>query len=213
MAASKHIVFDIVGTCISYDAFFNALEERFGDKLRQHGIPPRLFGLLVLEGGERECLFSKLARHPIFFMDMIKPVLYRLLAMSGIEKPHEFASDDDVTYVAGSYRRLGARPGIHECLRRLRDNGFTIWALTSGDKARVQGYLKAADIDIPTENFIACEMIGATKPEPEVYEHMLKMFPEADETWFAACHMWDAAAAKRSGCVLCTKDDTIAQMC
>lgn len=213
MTASKHIVFDIVGTCISYDAFFAAIEERLGDKLRHQGIPPRLFGLLVLEGGERECLLSKIARHPIPFMEMIKPVFYRLLAMSGIEKPHEFAADEDVTYVAESYRRLGARPGIHECMRRLRENGFTIWALTSGDKARVQDYLKAADIDIPTENFIACEMIGATKPEPEVYEHMLKMFPVASETWFAACHMWDAAAAKRSGCVLYTENDIVAYMC
>ncbi|CAK4019169.1 haloacid dehalogenase-like hydrolase [Lecanosticta acicola] len=199
MTGGRHVVFDIVGTCISYDAFFDALEERFGDRLRQHGIPPKLFGLLILEGGERECLFFQLARQPILFMDMIKPIFYRMLAMCGIQKSHDFASGEDVTYVAESYRKLGAREGIHDCMTRLRRAGFTIWALTSGDKARVQSYLTTAAIDLPSENFIACETIGATKPQPEVYEYVLRRLPEGTQPWFAACHMWDSAAAKRSG--------------
>ena len=50
----KHVVFDIVGTCVSYDALFDAIDHQLGDKLRAEGVKPKLLGYLWIEVTERE---------------------------------------------------------------------------------------------------------------------------------------------------------------
>ncbi|EME79256.1 uncharacterized protein MYCFIDRAFT_34313 [Pseudocercospora fijiensis CIRAD86] len=198
----KHIVFDIVGTCVSYDAFFDALEERLGNKLRSHSIPPRLLGMLWLADTERECMFLRASGRSGRFMELLKPFIYRFLAMSGIESPKAFCSDEDAEYIASSYGRLRARNGVHECMQKLRQAGFEVWACTSGDRVRVQKYLEEGGIEIPNDRFVPCEEIrggAVTKPQLGVYEFMLSKFPDADEKWFAACHMWDTTAARKCG--------------
>lgn len=198
-STGKHVVFDIVGTCVGYDVFFNAIEERIGDKLRGQGIKPQLFAFAWMADAERECSFLDRSGRYVQFWTVFKPLFYRTLGIAGVAKPRELATDEDVDFLVASYRKLKARPGIHECMSRLRGAGFTIWALTSGDAARVQGYLSSNGIEIPTDNFVACESIGVSKPAPEVYKYVLDKLPGADQTWFAAAHMWDSSAAKHSG--------------
>lgn len=41
---AKHVVFDIVGTLVSFDAFYDRIDEVIGEKLRSNGISPQLFG-------------------------------------------------------------------------------------------------------------------------------------------------------------------------
>lgn len=200
--SKKHIVFDIVGTIISYETFFAALSERIGPQLLSHNIPPRLFAWTWMEAADLESHHSHTSGRPKLFKNIFAPLLYRYLAMAGIPHPHTFISSDDVEYIVSAYSsRLTARPGILECFRRLREAGFTIWALTSGDAERVREYLARNEIPIAEENFIACEDIGKTKPAPEVYCYVRERLEDAEEMWFAACHMWDAAAAKHNGYV------------
>lgn len=42
--SSKNVVFDVVGTLVSYDHLFQAIDDRLGDRLREHGIKPSLLG-------------------------------------------------------------------------------------------------------------------------------------------------------------------------
>lgn len=58
-AAKKHVVFDVVGTCVSYDNFFQAIDDRLGEKLKAEGIKPKLLGFAWMEASERECKFVK----------------------------------------------------------------------------------------------------------------------------------------------------------
>ncbi|KAK4544296.1 hypothetical protein LTR36_004506 [Oleoguttula mirabilis] len=198
-STGKHVVFDIVGTCVSYDVFYEAIEERMGDRLRSQGIKPQLFGYAWMEAGERECSYLDRSGRYVQFWKIFKPLFYRTLWMAGVQEPRDFATDDDAEFVVASYRRLKARPGIHECMSLLREAGFTIWALTSGDAERVQGYLSSNGIELASENFVTCDSIGVSKPAPEVYKHVLDKFAGAEQTWFAAAHMWDASAAKHYG--------------
>lgn len=195
----KHVVFDVVGTLVGYDVFLAAVEERLGDKLQAQGIPPRLFAWTWMEAADLESHHLQMSGQGKLFKDILQPLLYRYLAMAGIAEPYRFVSETDAAYIAGKYSELTGRAGVHECIRRLHAAGFTIWALTSGDAMRVQRYLSASGVDIDAAHFIACESIGATKPAPAVYRWMLAQFPEAEERWFAAAHMWDAAAAKHQG--------------
>lgn len=194
----KHVVFDIVGTCVSYDAIFDALDLRLGDKLRAEGIKTNLLGYLWIEVTERDYTYLSMNRRYVGFRDVFRQLFYRMLYMAGIEDPHSFATDDDLQYIMQQYMKLEARPGIKECFRILRENGFTVWALTAGDLERIGGYFTHNGIDMPKESFITCDSFKIGKPDPRVY-HMVIDRLGNDEKWFAAAHNWDVTAAKQAG--------------
>ena len=199
MAGQKrHVVFDIVGTCVSYDAMFDALDLRLGDKLRAEGIKTNLLGHLWIEVTEREYTYLSMNGRYVGFRDIFRQLFYRMLYMAGIQEPHSFATDDDLQYIMQQYMKLEARPGIKECFQILRENGFTVWALTAGDVERVGGYFTHNGIDMPKENFITCDSFKIGKPDPRVYQMVIDRLGN-DEKWFAAAHNWDVTAAKQAG--------------
>uniref|UniRef100_A0A093VDD0 (S)-2-haloacid dehalogenase 1 n=1 Tax=Talaromyces marneffei PM1 TaxID=1077442 RepID=A0A093VDD0_TALMA len=176
-SSNKHVVFDIVGTCVSYDAFYDAIEARIGENLRANNIGSRLFGYAWMEAGEREYTYLSMSGHYFKFFDVFRSIFYRTL-----------------------WQAAQPRPGIHECFSRLRAAGFTVWALTAGDTARVAGYLARGGVEMPENNFVSCDTIKIGKPAPESYQYILDKFEkEGRAAWFAAAHMWDAAVAKRTG--------------
>ncbi|KAI1840415.1 hypothetical protein JX265_007161 [Neoarthrinium moseri] len=197
---SKHVVFDVVGTCISYEAFYDAIEARLGHKLRARSIGSRLLGYAWMEAGEKEYTYLSLSGHYVVYFDVFRSIFYRTLWQAGIEEPRKFATDDDREFLLQSYRRLRPRAGLENCFSRLREAGFTVWCFTSGDVKRVSGYFASGGVDFPLENFVSCDSIGVGKPAPECYKFVLDKFPKENcETWFAAGHMWDVAGAKRAG--------------
>ena len=197
-ASNKHVVFDIVGTCVSYDAMFDAIDHRLGDKLRAEGIKVNLLGYLWIEVTEREYTYLSMNGRYVGFRDVFKSLFYRMLYKAGIQEPRSFANDEDLAYILKQYMKLEARPGVAECFRILRDNGFTVWALTAGDVERVGGYFTHNGIHMPAENFISCDAFKVGKPDPKVYQHVLPRLGD-DEKWFAAAHNWDVMAAKQAG--------------
>ncbi|KAK8034248.1 hypothetical protein PG993_009243 [Apiospora rasikravindrae] len=199
-SSNKHVVFDVVGTLVDYESFYEALESRLGPQLRAQSIGPRVFGYAWMEAGEKEYTYLSMSGKYVVYSDVSRAIFYRTLWQAGIADPRTFATDDDRDFLLAAYRGLRLRPGVAECFRKLRDAGYTVWALTSGDAARVAGYLANGGVDLPPENFVSCDSIGVGKPAPAVYEHVLQKFPaEGRDAWFAAGHMWDASAARRTG--------------
>lgn len=197
---SKHVVWDIVGTVVSYQAAWDALNLRLGEKLRGRGLDPCLFGFAWHEVAEREYTYLSMSGKYTPFFSVMEGLFYRVLSQAGIEKPREFASDEDLKYIMSQNAELKPRPGAAECWQKLRDAGFTMWAFTAGDATRVQGYLAKAGIELPEENFRSCDSAGIGKPAPECYKPLLEAFQkDGDEAWFAAAHQWDVSAAKRTG--------------
>ncbi|CAI6088002.1 unnamed protein product [Clonostachys chloroleuca] len=197
-SSKKHVVFDVVGTCMSYDVIFDAIDTRLGDRLRAQCIKPKLLGYTWFEAAEREYTYLSISGRYTRFYDVFKGLFYRMLWMAGIEEPREFATDDDLAYILDQFMQLQARPGVAECFQILRDAGFTCWAFTAGDTSRVRGYFTRNGIDMPLENFISCDSLSIGKPALESYHPLLKQF-ENEEAWFAAAHMWDVSAAKAAG--------------
>ncbi|KAK8046935.1 hypothetical protein PG996_014999 [Apiospora saccharicola] len=201
-SSSKHVVFDVVGTLVDYEAFYEAIEVRLGAKLRAQNIGARIFGYAWMEAGEKEYTYLSMSGGYVAYFDVLGAIFYRTLWQAGLteEDPRHFATDDDRDFLLAAYRALRPRPGVADCFRKLRDAGYIVWALTSGDVVRVSGYLRNGGVDFPPENFVSCDTIGVCKPAPAVYEHVLKKFPAENlEAWFAAGHMWDASAARRTG--------------
>jgi 2-haloacid dehalogenase len=153
-----------------------------------------------MEAGEKEYTYLSLCGKYVKFFDVFRSIFYRTLGQAGIEEPRKFATDEDREYLLASYRLLKPRTGLVECFAKLRAGGFTVWALTSGDIERVAGYLAAAGATLPEENFVSCDTIGVGKPAPDSYKYILDKFEKKDlDVWFAAAHMWDAAAARQCG--------------
>lgn len=198
----KHVVFDVVGTLVSYDRVFDALDHRLGDRLRAEGIKPRLLGHTWMEAAEREYTYLSISGRYVPFADVFQAIFYRMLWMAGIAEPREFASASDLEYIMSEYLHLEMRPGAAECIAKFRDAGFTVWAFTAGDLKRVGGYFSQAGIALPEEHLLSCDSSGIGKPDPAAYRPLLEKFRrDGSQPWFAAAHMWDVSAARRTGCV------------
>lgn len=137
---SKTVVFDVVGTCVGYTAYFKAIEDRLGPKLVAKGIKPQLLGFAWIEAAEREYTYLSISGRYVTFQEVFKALFYRMLWMAGIEEPRKFATDEDNEYIMEQYTKLQVRPGLKECFEKLRAAGFTVQALTAGDRKRVLGW-------------------------------------------------------------------------
>lgn len=200
MATSgKHVVFDIVGTCVGFEAFEEIIDARIGSRLAPHGLNAKVFAYSWMECAEREFTFLDLSGRFSPYFPVFRALFHRVLAQLGVPEVRKLFSDEDADICAKGYTALRARPGIQEAWQKLRDAGFTVWALTTGDKERVRGYLSRAGLEIPEENFFTCDGLDVRKPVPKSYHHVLDRFRGADQTWFAAAHMWDSSGAKANG--------------
>lgn len=213
----KHVVFDIVGTLIGYGKLFEGIDTRLGDRLRAEGIKPSLLGYTWIEVAEREYTYLSLSGVYKPFATCFEAIFYRMLWMAGIAEPREFANADDLAFIMAEYQKLEMRPGAAECVEKLRDAGFTVWALTAADIKRVSGYFEQAGVAMPSENLLSCDTSGIGKPSLEAYIPLLEQLKQDGEIpWFAAAHvkwilslilcqvansiqMWDVAAARRAG--------------
>ncbi|KZL79191.1 catalytic activity [Colletotrichum incanum] len=194
----KHVVFDIVGTCMSYDAIYRAIETRLGPKLAEYNIKPALLGFAWIEAAEREYTYLSIQGRYRRFYDIFHSLFYRMLFMAGVPEPRKLATDDDAAFIMDRFLELEARPGVKECFKLLREAGFTVWAFTAGDAKRVGGYFQKNGIEMPAENLRSCDADGIGKPDPKAYKPIFESF-NGEEAWFAAAHMWDASAAKECG--------------
>ncbi|KZZ92022.1 haloacid dehalogenase-like hydrolase [Moelleriella libera RCEF 2490] len=200
ISPNKNIVFDVVGTLVSYDHLFAAIDGRLGEKLRARGIQPKLLGSCWLEVAEREYTYLSMSRRYVVFHKVFASLFYRCLHYAGVENPRSFATADDVAYLMDQWRRLTLREGAAECISLLRRAGWTVWCFTAGDVARVSGYFSRGDVDMPAENIVSCDTVGLAKPTPEAYAPILEKLSAGGQVpWFAAAHLWDASTAKTVG--------------
>jgi 2-haloacid dehalogenase len=197
--AQKHVVFDVVGTCVSFDAYFNAIDGVLGDRLRANNITPQFFGYSWMTAAELEFTFLSISERHRPYKHILEAVFYRTLYMAGVKDPRALATEAERDECIQGYWSLQLRPGIKECFAKLRESGFTIWCLTTGDIARVKGYFERGGVDMPAENIISCDSKGLAKPALGAYRPVFEQFAPCDEKWFAAAHMWDVSAAVKIG--------------
>lgn len=202
--SQQTIVFDCIGTIFSYDAFFTALSSRLGKKLLEHNLAPALFGYTWMEVSEKEYFYLSVSGRHVVYANVFRAMFMRVLHCSGVPSPSAFATEEDLDFILEAWRTgLTAREGAKECIQKLRDAGFTVYGFTTGDLKRVGGYFKNARIDMPEGTLLSCDTAGIGKPSPEAYRPILERLEKESgvKPWFAAAHMWDVGAAKRTGYV------------
>ncbi len=116
-------------------------------------------------------------------------LFYRILWQCGIENPREFANDKDLAAIMEGHSDMRMRDGAAECVKKLRDAGFTVWGLTMDNRETVAGYFERSGIDMPRENLHSCDSTGIGKPDPRAYQPLLeRLSKEGGTPWFAAAH-------------------------
>ena len=196
---AKHVVFDVVGTCVSFDAYYQRIESVLGSQLRQHTITAQHFGFTWQTAAELEFTFLSISGSYKPYKDVLRGIFYRTLSLCGVAEPRQIATDEQREQCIDGYSSLELRPGCAEAFQYLRDNGFTVWCFTTGDIKRVKGYFERAGVDMPLENIVSCDSSSVAKPALPAYESVYKRFGADDVKWFAAAHLWDVAAATKVG--------------
>ncbi|TID25734.1 putative 2-haloalkanoic acid dehalogenase [Venturia nashicola] len=197
----KHVVFDVVGTCVSFTAYYTKIAKTIGPKLQKHNINPQAFGYAWMTAAELEFTFLSLSARYKPYKTIFAALFYRTLHMMGVPlsaQKTDFSDEERDACIQG-YSELELRDGLADCFAVLRSAGFTVWCLTTGDISRVRGYFTRGGVDMPVENFITCDSTGVAKPALASYKPALEKFGEGEERWFAAAHMWDVSAAVKAG--------------
>ncbi|KAH7414154.1 HAD-like domain-containing protein [Phaeosphaeria sp. MPI-PUGE-AT-0046c] len=189
--ASVHIVFDVVGTCVSYSAFYT--------RIASVHITAQTFGFTWQTSAELEFTFLSISSSHVPYTSVLRALFYRTLYQCGVPNPHSLVSDEQREECIAGYAALEVREGVKEAFNLLRNEGFAVWCFTTGDVGRVKGYFDRADIDMPVENVISCDGTGVVKPALAAYQGVWDRFGQEDVKWFAAAHMWDVAAATKVG--------------
>ncbi|GAB7327651.1 hypothetical protein MBLNU13_g11488t1 [Cladosporium sp. NU13] len=196
---AKHVVFDVVDTCVSFDAYYQRIESVLAPELRDHTITAQHFGFTWQTAAELEFTFLSISGSYKSYKDVLRGIFYRTLSLCGVAEPRKIATDEQREQCIDGYSSLELRPGFAEAFQYLRDNGFMVWCFTTGDMQRVKGYFERAGVEMPLENTVTCDDAGVAKPTLPAYESVYKRFGADDVKWFAAAHLWDVAASTKVG--------------
>lgn len=139
-----------------------------------------------IEVAEREYTYLSMSGLYRPYATVFESIFWRMLYKAGVPEPRKFANSDDLAAIMIGYKAMELRPGARECVKRLKDAGFTVYGFTMGDIARVGGYFKAGGLDWPAENLLSCDTRGVGKPDPEAYKPLLNQLSTTGKPWFAA---------------------------
>jgi 2-haloacid dehalogenase len=122
------------------------------------------------------------------------------LAMTADQAGVELAEDDQQA-VADQLRRLPAHPEVAGALRRLRDAGLRLAALTNSTQEVATAQLAHAGLTDRFELVLSADAVGRLKPAPEPYRMAAERLGVAvDQVRLIAAHAWDVAGAAAAGC-------------
>ncbi|ORY24895.1 haloacid dehalogenase [Naematelia encephala] len=198
------VVFDVVGTCFSYDTGAEALQTRLGPKLESFGIPSKLLFYAWVCGTERDYSYlSQIKQYKPFFQ-ILSSTLKRVLFQAGVPESalDDFYTQEDVDYIMDEYKKLRPRPGLGEMMNTLRGGGFEIWCCSDANPDRIKGYFDGAGVEMPVDHILSADMVKAGKPEAAVYKFAREKAgsdKDGEVSVFAASHAWDVAAARSAG--------------
>jgi 2-haloacid dehalogenase len=97
-------------------------------------------------------------------------------------------------------RRLPAHPDAADALRRLRNAGFGVVALTNSTAEVAEDQVRNAGLRDLIQDVYSADEVRILKPAPEPYRHVLdSQHATPADTALIAAHDWDIAGAAAAG--------------
>ena len=110
-------------------------------------------------------------------------------------------ADEDRQHILSGMRELPPHPDVEEGLRRLRNAGFRLAALTNSTRQVEEAQLEYAGLTDYFEQALSADTVGRLKPAPEPYRMAAESLGvDVGEVRLIAAHAWDVAGALRAGC-------------
>jgi len=107
---------------------------------------------------------------------------------------------EDLQAIGTQMRNLPPHADVIPNLKRLREHGFTVVALTNSDQQMANTQLSNAGIADLFHHILSVESVAQFKPQADVYQIVVDRLSIAKESvWFVAAHDWDIAGAMAYG--------------
>ena len=180
-------VFDVNETLLDLAALDGEFERVFGDP----GIRVAWFGQLL-----QSAMVATITDRYRDFGAAGRAALAMTAARLGVD-----LSDDDREAVVGGMTRLPAHPEVAGALRRLREGGLRLAALTNSTERVARAQLEHAGLIDAFETVLSADMVRRLKPAPEPYRMAAdRLGTDPDGVLLVAAHAWDVAGARAAGC-------------
>ncbi|WP_416441039.1 haloacid dehalogenase type II [Leeuwenhoekiella sp. A16] len=109
-------------------------------------------------------------------------------------------ADDEATSILSQIKNLPPHDDVIEGLKALKEQGFTLVALTNGNLPTAKEQLAFAKIDTFFSDIYSVDSVSKYKPHHETYELIYTIFNrEPENTLMVAAHGWDVTGAMRAG--------------
>lgn len=182
------IAFDIYGTVIDPEGMIEHLKKAFGERAKEAA---QLWREKQIEFTFRRALMRKYVNFDVCTAQALTYVGTRL----GVA-----LDDDEKRVLLKLYLRLPAFPDVKNAIGSLREAGYTLVALTNGTEESVRALLRNAGLIQYFETIISVDTIETFKPNPAVYEHLVRSVDRPKESvWLVSSNAWDVIGAKAYG--------------
>jgi 2-haloacid dehalogenase len=181
------IVFDVNETLLDVNALEPLFARAFGD------------GRVLREWFSTVLLYSEVATlaGPYADFSAIGAAALDMMARSR----SVMLSPDDRAAILGGMRTLPAHPEVHDGVRRLKDAGFRLVALTNSAPAAAQQQLGNAGLTPLFDRVFSVDAVRRFKPAPEPYRFVAsEMDVQTSALRMVAAHAWDIVGALQAGC-------------
>ncbi len=185
--ARRVIVFDVNETLLDLGALKPQFERVFGDGevLREW------FGQVL-----QSALLTAVAGPYSDFGKVGRAALEMVAARRDVA-----LTDADARAVLAGMRTLPPHRDAVPALRRLKEEGFRVAALTNSPPAVAEAQLTNSGIAPLLDRILSVDAVRRLKPAAEVYRHAADSFGVAPaDLRMVAAHSWDVAGAMRAGC-------------
>ncbi len=110
-------------------------------------------------------------------------------------------SDDDYSALGDHVQTLPAHSDVLPSLKRLRDAGFTVAALTNSVETTVRAQFEYNGLTEYFDHILSVDAVQRYKPDAAPY-HMAarQLGVERGDMRLVAAHSWDVTGAMRAGC-------------
>ena len=185
---TKSICFDVIGTCFSFDAIIEAIDQEVGSIIKPANVSAKSLFFSWFYAGQRDFTYLSQCNSYQPIAVVLKSTFRRSLRILDIDAQ---VSDDSIDVIMNAFANPRPRKGLFECVKGLQEHHQVI-AVTNGSAKATEGYFKPCPVDLQS-----CDSIQRAKPDAEVYKAAAKLC--TGEKWFVAAHAWDLLPARQAG--------------
>lgn len=186
---TKSICFDVIGTCFSFDAIIEAIDQELSTILAPSNTSAKALFFSWFYAGQRDFTYLSQSNSYKPIAVVLKSTFRRSLKILDIT---EEVSDASLDKIMSAFAHPRPRDGLFDCIAGLEASHHQVIAVTNGSREATEGYFAPHPVLVKS-----CDEIKVAKPDDRVYQVAKEVC--TGEKWFVAAHAWDLLPARNAG--------------